>query len=399
MTLRTLFLDSVAMNHNSIGRGYETFGNGTAETLTKQPLPDETQPGMVPFDRRRRPNPSAGRRATTSITTKRRRSRRSTRSAQQSKTLLHNFYRKGFHSWRKGADEAPFAFVIPSDQGDPTRVAQLVSRLLAQRIEVHRATRRSALKEGTFPAGTYVVRLDQPYRNYAVDLLTPKFYPKDASEPYDDISWELPANYHLSVIAIADAAVRQAALSRVTEPPHPAGRVAGDGPVYVLKDTGQEGLLEASFRLARFKLEIAEQPFSAEGVEYPRGFLDLHARSRAWKPPSRTPPRASGSAFSGCRPRRRRPHTRRRVPGSACGSLGGYRHDRLGALLARSAPHSLRLRARRGYPPRQLARQVRRAALWARRSRARRADPGHSQGLGADAVQEDTRDTESRHAG
>jgi len=22
------------MNHNSIGRGYETFGNGTAETLT-----------------------------------------------------------------------------------------------------------------------------------------------------------------------------------------------------------------------------------------------------------------------------------------------------------------------------------------------------------------------------
>ena len=28
-----LYLDSVAMNHNSIGRGYETFGNGTAETL------------------------------------------------------------------------------------------------------------------------------------------------------------------------------------------------------------------------------------------------------------------------------------------------------------------------------------------------------------------------------
>jgi hypothetical protein len=28
-----LYLDSVAMNHNSIGRGYETQGNGTAETL------------------------------------------------------------------------------------------------------------------------------------------------------------------------------------------------------------------------------------------------------------------------------------------------------------------------------------------------------------------------------
>ena len=30
-----LYLESVAMNHNSMGRGYETFGNGTAETLTQ----------------------------------------------------------------------------------------------------------------------------------------------------------------------------------------------------------------------------------------------------------------------------------------------------------------------------------------------------------------------------
>ena len=62
---------------------------------------------------------------------------------------------------------------------------------------MHRATAPLTLKEGNFPAGTYVVRLDQPYRNYAVDLLTPQHYPKDAGEPYDDISWELPAHYHL----------------------------------------------------------------------------------------------------------------------------------------------------------------------------------------------------------
>ncbi len=37
-----LYLDSVAMNHNAIGRGYETFGNGTAETLSVALAPDET---------------------------------------------------------------------------------------------------------------------------------------------------------------------------------------------------------------------------------------------------------------------------------------------------------------------------------------------------------------------
>ena len=48
------------------------------------------------------------------------------------------------------------------------------------------------------------MRLDQPYRNYAVDLLTPQHYPKDGSEPYDDVSWELPAHYHLQAIPTAD---------------------------------------------------------------------------------------------------------------------------------------------------------------------------------------------------
>jgi len=59
------------------------------------------------------------------------------------------------------------------------------------------------LKEGVFPAGTYVVRLTNPYRNYAVDLLSPQHYPR-CGEPYDDISWSFPAHYHLNAIPIAD---------------------------------------------------------------------------------------------------------------------------------------------------------------------------------------------------
>ena len=88
------------------------------------------------------------------------------------------------------------------------RVAQLVARLQSQRIEVHRASSAFTVKEGTFAAGTYVVRLDQPYRNYAVDLLMPQNFPKEGGEPYDDVSWQLPAHYHLNAVAIADPAVR-----------------------------------------------------------------------------------------------------------------------------------------------------------------------------------------------
>ena len=71
-------------------------------------------------------------------------------AAGNAQMLLHDFYVKGFHSWRKGAEEPPFAFIIPSDQGDPARVAQMVGRLMAQHIEVSRSEAPFTLEEGAF---------------------------------------------------------------------------------------------------------------------------------------------------------------------------------------------------------------------------------------------------------
>jgi len=64
--------------------------------------------------------------------------------------------------YRKGLDGISAAFLIPDDQGDPARVAQLVARLMSQHIEVSRAKDPLRLKEGNFPAGTYVVRSISP---------------------------------------------------------------------------------------------------------------------------------------------------------------------------------------------------------------------------------------------
>ena len=265
-----LFLDSVAMNHNSIGRGYETFGNGTAETLTwlltgeetsrewYRPLP--ASPGKVTWSARDNLNYNeTGALAALDY------------AATNSHAFLHNFYEKNLHSYRKGLEESPAAFLIPDDQGDPTRVAQLVARLMSQHIEVSRAKEPLHLKEGAFPAGTYVVRLDQPYRNYAVDLLAPQLYPKDAVEPYDDVSWELSAHYHLQVMPTDDASVRSTSLALLTEAPQPHGKISGAGPVFLLKDSGQESLLAARYRLSNFQIEITEHAFGAGGVEYPAG--------------------------------------------------------------------------------------------------------------------------------
>src|SRR5579862_8330303 len=149
-----LYLDSVAMNHNSIGRGYETFGNGSAETELRSISPSATTmewyrlvpaPSEVKWSARDNLNyQETGALAALDD------------SASHSKEMLQNFYRKGWDSWQKGLTQPPYAFLIPADQGDPERVAQMVSRLMSQRIEVARAQNTIPLKDGNFPAGTYV---------------------------------------------------------------------------------------------------------------------------------------------------------------------------------------------------------------------------------------------------
>jgi hypothetical protein len=265
-----MYLDSVGMNHNSIGRGYETWGNGSAETMRRtveadeatrewwRPMPPEA--GDVLWSARDNLNyQETGALAALDF------------SAGNPKAMLRNFYQKGWDSWQKGLNDAPYAFLIADDQGDRARVAAMVKVLLGQHIEVARASAPITVKEGTFPAGTYVVRLDQPYRNYAVDLLTPQHYPKDSNEPYDDVSWELPANYKLSAIATADSAIRSASLTPLKEAPQPAGRVEGSGPAFLLKESGQEELLAARYRLAKFQIEVAERNFKSGSTDFPAG--------------------------------------------------------------------------------------------------------------------------------
>jgi hypothetical protein len=270
------YTESVATNHNAIGRGYETFGNASAETMERV-LRNERYLGQpVTKGQWYRPLPPP-RRFTWSL-------RNNVNymqtgclaaldyAAARAKEMLRAFYRKGFNSWQKGLTEKPYAFVIPEGQGDRRREAQLVNVLRAQRIEVSRAAEDVTVDEGTFPKGSFVVRLDQPYRNYAVDLLAPQEFPEDAEfQPYDDVSWSLPVHYGVRAVRIDDERIREARLEPIAEDLHPSGRVSGEGTSYLLKDTGQESLLAARARLSRFTVEVVERAFEAGGVEYPAG--------------------------------------------------------------------------------------------------------------------------------
>ncbi|MCM2256739.1 MAG: peptidase [Vicinamibacteria bacterium] len=279
------YADSVAINHNAIGRGYETFGSHTAETVERElDLESERytgKPVTEPDWYRTSPPPKKFRWSLRNNVNYQQTGVLAALqyAARNSQDMLRHFWRRGRNSIDKGRKEAPYAIAIRDDQRDRRAVAGVVNLLREHGIEVQRASAAFKVKEGDFPAGTWLVRLDQPYRSYALDLLTPQKFPAATAphDPYDDVAWDLPSTHGVEAVAVADAAVRDVAMAPVETVVAPRGTVSGDGGFYLLADRGQEALLEARLRLAKYPVEAARKSFSAGGVDYPAGSWVLRA--------------------------------------------------------------------------------------------------------------------------
>ncbi|MBX6331514.1 MAG: peptidase [Gemmatimonadaceae bacterium] len=270
----------VANNHNAIGRFYETFGNAGADTYVRD-LSDARFAGDPVTSRQwYRPWPP---------TTKVRWSLRDNVNYQEAGVLaslgfaatngarlLHDFWQAGVNSLTRGRTQAPFAYVIPgfARQRDPKRVAYLVNQLERQHIEVSRRTTGDS-------AGDFVVRLDQPYRDLAVNLLGIQKFPQTAPyPPYDDIAWTLGLLYGVQVNAVDDSAVfHWPGLVALTDTVAATAEVRGEGAVYLLPYHAQGELLPALYwlreRAPRSRAWAAEERFTAGADSFPAGSVIL----------------------------------------------------------------------------------------------------------------------------
>jgi hypothetical protein len=194
-------------------------------------------------------------------------------TARNGADMARSFWRRGERAVKRGTAEKPYAIAIPEKQDDKGRLAAMVNLLREHQIEVSRAKDAFKVKEGDFPAGTFLVRLDQPYRNFALDLLLPQKYPADKAlyPTYDDASWALPIGFGVETKTIDDESVKSVVAPLVTEKVAYPGGIEADGNFYLVKDTGQEALLAARVRLLRFRVDAAEKAFSSGGVDYPIG--------------------------------------------------------------------------------------------------------------------------------
>ncbi|MGH9763572.1 MAG: M14 family metallopeptidase, partial [Blastocatellia bacterium] len=120
-----------------------------------------------------------------------------------------------------GQSQAPYAYVIPSTQHDSTSTERMIDILMQQGVEVQRAKYDFSTGGQTYPAGSFVILMNQPYRSDVKCLFEAQHYPDrrlypggPAEPPYDVAGWTLPMQMGVDYKEI-DQPVEETAVTRL----------------------------------------------------------------------------------------------------------------------------------------------------------------------------------------
>jgi hypothetical protein len=313
------YLMFIAAMHNGISRLYETFGNGGADTVERTLRPQEyartwyKQNPPLPKTKWSQRNNNNYQQSGLLVSLN--------YFADNSKLFLKNFYLKSKRSITKPRTEGPAAYVFTADDPRPGAQADLLRILQLQGVEVSRAsapfkvtvakkktdTPRREITEPSdnasraagrgpdqapaapgpgqgkapevasetreFPAGSYVVRMDQPYSRIADTLLDYQYWSPDDPQrnPYDDTGWTFGELFNVNVARVTDTSVLDVPMDGVKGEIAAPGGLTGNGAVYAINHNADPSLATLRYRLKDAQFDAAEEPFDAGGQKLARG--------------------------------------------------------------------------------------------------------------------------------
>jgi len=185
-------------------------------------------------------------------------------------TVLENFYIKTRNSIEEGKHKAPFGFVIPV-QRDMTKVAEFINLLRVQRIEVGQAASSFKVGTTTYPAGSYVIKRDQPYGRLAKNLIEKQQYPDARITTYDDSGWSMGFAMNVDVAEVADSAILRVATMPVTAVTLQGKTTGSAAAGFAVAHLGSNNMISFRYRLKNVTMQIAEKSFKVDSVEFPAG--------------------------------------------------------------------------------------------------------------------------------
>ena len=320
------YLMFIAALHNGISRLYETFGNGGADTVERTLTPDQyartwykQNPPLPKTTWSQRNNTNYQQ---TGLLTSLH------YFAGNGKLFLRNYYMKSKRSILKAKVEGPAAYVLAADDPRPGAQTELLKVLQKQGVEISRATaaftvmvpgKRGPARQNntttdgsggssasggaggsgepnagqdgqekpagsernappapvsrTFPAGSYIVRMDQPYSRIADSLMDYQYWsPNDPQKtPYDDTGWTFPELFNVQAVRVADVKVLDAAIEKVTGNLLPKGSVTSTGSIFLVNHNADIALATLRYTFKDASFESAEEPFEAADKKFNRG--------------------------------------------------------------------------------------------------------------------------------
>ena len=135
--------------------------------------------------------------------------------------LLNSLYKTTSNTlnWQ----DAPYAYVLPAGQRDPYAVYELLRTMELGKVEIDRATAPFTANGKSYPAGSYILRTQQPVGRWVNQLLDDATYPTWAKPcsscpltmPYSEFTDRMPLLFGLTAEPIPTAFT--AATERVTK--------------------------------------------------------------------------------------------------------------------------------------------------------------------------------------
>jgi hypothetical protein len=249
---------TVAHGHNGIGRFYETFGDSGADTSIRTVGANSTSRQWF------RPNPPFPR-VNWSI-------RNNTnlmqtgvliglhKMATDREKFMKNFWLKSKRSVMKPQNEGPAAYVFPANEKNPYNQYLLLKALQQQGVEVHVLNDPVKVGETEYLAGSYLVRMDQPYSRMADMMLDKQFYNPSDPRSYDDTGWQLGPLFDVETVRVTDKAILEGRMQLL---PTPFGYAPRDASV--TSPSGNKGNLQAHMTLPRIAVVHTWQSTQDEG--------------------------------------------------------------------------------------------------------------------------------------
>jgi len=171
-------------------------------------------------------------------------------AALNKEDLLFNFYRMYKNSIENVDRGQPYAFVIPSRQRDYPTMLKMLDVLMTGGVEIHQAKADFTAGGRLYDAGSFVVKMAQPYKTYAWALLERQKYPDlrqfpggPPIPPYDNAAWTLPLQMGVPCDQVDEGF--EAKLEKLDKVPRPKVPDQGKGGYFLL-----DPRVNASYALA-----------------------------------------------------------------------------------------------------------------------------------------------------